>query len=243
MSKQNDPTTSVSPQRAAIIEDLLKNRPSGPSENPAIYTETEVWDPARHQYVTKYESNKEHFGYDKRVLFNMGIRSIDDVRKLLRNYKFEGKYYLGSKKRTYTRQCNRLWARLSPAVKAVIDNGGSGVYRVVYKSVRSAYTLRETNVGFVYAIDYEESRNIARLMFGYLVKDPENIETVFARYGTTESLRSYNTKALEKIDGRLKDLRASVERTHKTKDKLNNMREAVINETLSLCNEDSSNPT
>jgi len=237
VSRQDNPTTSVSPQRAAIIEDLLKNRPVGPDSNPVTYTKVEVWDPAKSQNVTKYKPSDVFFGYNKKILFNMGIRSLDDVRKILRSHKFEGKYYLGSQKRTYTRQCNRLWSRLSPAVTKVIEDGGEGVYRVVHKSVRNSYTLRETNVGFVYAVNYKESQNIARLMFGYLVQDPENIETVFSRYGSPAALKSYNEKAIEKIDNRLKEMTASIERTHKSIDKLNNMREAVLNATLSMCSE------
>ena len=239
MSTQDDLTASVSPQRASIIEDLLKNRPVGPDNNPVSYTKVEVWDPAKSQNITKYKPSDVFFGYGKKTLFNMGIRSLDDVKKLLRKHKFEDKYYLGSQKRTYTRQCNRLWARLSPAIKKVVEEGGIGVYRVVHKSVRNSYTLRETNVGFVHAVSYKESRNIARLMFGYLVDDPENIETIFSRYGTSEMLRAYNTKTIEKIDKRLKEIQASIERSHKSMDKLNNMKAAVINATLSMCKEES----
>ena len=235
---QDDPITAVSPQRATIIEDLLKNRPMGPDTNPVSYTKVEEWDPIKSQNIIKYKPSDVFFGYNKKTLFNMGIRSLDDVKKLLRKHKFEGKYFLGSQKRTYTRQCNRLWKRLAPAVKKVIDEGGIGVYRVIHKSVRNSYTLRETNVGFVHAVSYKESRNIARLMFGYLVDDPENIETIFARYGTPETLRAYNSKTLEKIDQRLKEIQASIERSHKSMDKLNNMKTAVLNATLSMCKEE-----
>jgi len=239
VNRQDDISISPNSQKALIIEDLLKNKPEGPSHNPVTYTTVEVWDPVKMKHIAKYKPDDVCFGYDKKTLFNMGIRSLDDVRKLLRTHKFEGKFYLGSKKRTYTRQCNRLWARLSPAIKEVKKEGGIGVYRVVHKSVKNSYTLRETNIGFVHAVNYKESQNIARLMFGYLVEDPENIETVFTRFGTEKLLMAYNKKSIEKIDERVKQMQRSIDTAEKSIKKLQNMREAVMNTTLSMCTEDS----
>ena len=48
----------------------------------------------------------------------------------------------------------------------------------------------------------------------------------------------YNEKSIEKIDKRLKEIQATIERSHKSIDKLNNMREAVVNATISMCKED-----
>ncbi len=222
-------------ERSAIIKDLLKNRPSGPASNPVTYNESEVWCPKKGQQIKKLTPSNKYFGYDKKVLFNLGLKSIEDVRKVLRKSNFDGKFPYGSKKRTYTRQCNLLWRRLEPAIKSTLEEGGVGVYRVVHKSVRSAYTLREANIGFIYAVDYKEATNLARLMFGYLVKDPENIETVFSRFGTKDSLAKYNTKAIEKIESRLRDMKLTLEYTQKKIKKLQNMKEAVLNVTLSMC--------
>ena len=183
-----------------IINDLLKNKPAGPPSVTLTYTDTEEWCTQKSSLIKKAVPSHKHYGYDKKALFNLGIKSLDDVRKVLRKQNFNDRYVIGTKRRTYTRQCNRLWKRLQPAIKEVLQEGGMGVYRVVHKSVKSAYTLRETSVGFVYAANYTEASRIAGLMFGYLVKDPENMDTVFARLGTKEALMKYNTSAVDKIE-------------------------------------------
>ena len=76
---------------------------------------------------------------------------------------------------------------------------------------------------------------MSRLMFGYLVKDPENIESVFTRFGTEEALLAYNTRATKKIDDRLSDMNKSLDHTKNKIKKLQNMRQAVMNVTLSMC--------
>lgn len=235
MIVQDDQPYENTMRRADVIQDLLKNRPSGPSTNQVIYRKTEEWCPDKCKTVMKDVPDKPFFGYDKRVLFNLGIRSLDDVRKVLRQHNFDGKYVFGNKKRTYTRQCNRLWSRLEPAVKQVIKEGGKGVYRVIHKSVRSAYTLRETSVGFVYAVDYSEATKMARLMFGYIVKDPENLDVTFTRYGSPEALLAYNTRAVEKIDNRLREMENSIQHMKEKALKLKSMKQAVVNVTLSMC--------
>lgn len=238
MIVQDDQPYENTAHRADVIQDLLKNRPAGPSLNQVNYRKVEKWCPERSRNIVKDVPDKEYFGYDKRMLFNLGIRSLDDVRKVLRKYNFDGKYIIGSKKRTYTRQCNRLWARLEPAIKLVIKEGGTGVYRVIHKSVRSSYTLRETSVGFVYAVDYNEATRMSRLMFGYLVKDPENLETVFTRFGTQSALFSYNTRAVEKIDARLQEIENSLKYMKEKAKKLASMKQAIVNVTVSMCDND-----
>jgi hypothetical protein len=235
MLEQDDQPCADNPLRSAIIKDLLKNRPSGPEGNSITYKEELSWCHDKGRQVKQHVPSDPYYGYDKRVLFNLGIRSLDDVRKVLRIHNFAGKFSYGSKKRTYTRQCNRLWQRLEPAIKSIIKAGGQGVYRVVHKSARTSYTLRETSIGFVYAYDYKEATNMSRLMFGYLVKDPENIESVFTRFGTEEALLAYNTRATKKIDDRLSDMNKSLDHTKNKIKKLQNMRQAVMNVTLSMC--------
>lgn len=235
MIVQDDQPYENTLQRADVIQDLLKNRPAGPPSNPVTYRKVEEWCTDKERCVSKDVPDQLHYGYDKRVLFNLGIRSLEDVRKVLRKHNFDGKYIIGGKKRTYTRQCNRLWARLEPAIKLVIKEGGKGVYRVVHKSVRSAYTLRETSVGFVYAVDYSEATKISRLMFGYIVKDPENLEVVFTRYGTSQTLLAYNTRAVEKIDSRLSEIKNSIKYMREKVLKLESMKQAVVNVTVSMC--------
>ena len=235
MIVQDDQPYENTLQRADVIQDLLKNRPAGPPSNQVTYRKIEEWCPEKCKNITKDVADKPFYGYDKRILFNLGIRSLDDVRKVLRKHNFDGKYVVGGKKRTYTRQCNRLWSRLEPAVKLVIKEGGKGVYRVIHKSVRSAYTLRETSVGFVYAVDYSEATKIARLMFGYIVKDPENLEVVFTRYGTSQTLLTYNTRAVEKIDSRLREMENSIKFMKEKALKLKSMKQAVVNVTVSMC--------
>ena len=230
-----DDQHSDTQERSEIIEDLLKNKPSGPAHFTVTYQSIEEWCPKKGIPVVRAKPSHPHYGYDAKTLFNLGMRSLDDVRKILRRVKFDGKYVIGGKKRVYTRQCNRLWKRIEPAVKTVIQNGGVGVYRVIHKSVRTSYTLRETNIGFVYAVDYKEATNMARLLFGYLVKDPENIETVFARFGDKKSLLAYNTRAIKKIDDRINELTSSLEYTKKRIKKLETMKGAVTNVTISMC--------
>ena len=236
MIVQDDQPFANTEKRSDIIQDLLKNKPSGPGNVEIKYSQAQEWDPTKNKMITKSIPSHPYYGYDKRTLFNLGIRTIEDVRRVLRKHNFGGKYVIGSKKRTYTRQCNRLWNRISPAIKSVIQEGGKGVYRVVHKKVRSSYTLRETSVGFVYAVNYKEATNLSRLMFGYLVSDPENLETVFARFGTEESLYAYNQKAVEKIDARLKEMSDTRKHMDAKIKKLESMKQAVLNVTLSMCN-------
>lgn len=236
--QDDQPCLSSNNKAACIIEDLLKNKPVGPSSTTVTYTQVEEWCTQKDCTVKKNIPSCIYFGYDKKVLFNLGIKSLDDVKKILRKYKFDGKYVIGGKRRTYTRQCNRLWKRLEPAITEVLSAGGQGVYRVIHKSVRSAYTLRETSIGFVYATDYIEATRIARLMFGYLVKDPENLETVFVRFGSSKDLMKYNTKAVDKIDARIKEAQNSLDYMKDKIQKLKSMKHAVTNVTLSMCGDE-----
>jgi len=224
---------------ADIINDLLKNKPAGPPNSKLTYRQKEEWCPQKSSMVKKTVPSHKYYGYDKRVLFNLGIKTLDDVRKVLRKHNFNDRYVIGSKKRTYTRQCNRLWKRIEPAIKEVLHEGGVGVYRVIHKSVKSSYTLRETSIGFVHAASYTEANRMAGLMFGYLVRDPENLDTVFARFGTEEALMKYNNRAIEKIDARIKDVESSLDHMRKKIKKLENMRHAVLNVTLSMCKNES----
>ena len=233
--QDDQPILNTTGSASVIIEDLLKNKPSGPSSITLTYLQKEEWCPDKCGNIIKSIPSHKHFGYDKKILFNLGMKSLDDVKKVLRKHKFDNRYVIGGKRRTYTRQCNRLWKRLSPAINEVLQEGGQGGYRVIHKSVKSAYTLRETSVGFVYAADYNEAVRIARLMFGYLVNDPENLETVFSRFGSKEDLMKYNTRAIEKIDTRIKEVESSLEHMKDKIKKLENMRHAVLNVTLSMC--------
>ena len=128
-------------ERSAIIKDLLKNRPSGPASNPVTYNESEIWCPKKGQQIKKLVPSNKYFGYDKKILFNLGLKSIEDVRKILRKSNFDGKFPYGSKKRTYTRQCNLLWRRLEPAIKSTLEEGGVGAVSYTHQPLPTNYSL------------------------------------------------------------------------------------------------------
>ena len=75
-------------------------------------------------------------------------------------------------------------------------------------------------------------------MFGYIVKDPENLEVVFTRYGSSQTLLAYNTRAVEKIDSRLREMKNSIKYMKEKALKLESMKQAVVNVTVSMCDDE-----
>ena len=100
MIVQDDQPFVNTEKRSDIIQDLLKNKPTGPGNVEIKYSQTQEWDPTKNKMITKSIPSHPYYGYDKRTLFNLGIRTIEDVRRVLRKHNFGGKYVIGSKKRT-----------------------------------------------------------------------------------------------------------------------------------------------
>lgn len=232
----NNNKYTVPAEKAKIIHDLLKNRPSGPEGVDVKYRVIDEWDTEKERMVRVTSPSIPNFGYSDRQLFDLGMKSIEDVRLILRKINFDDRYVLGMKRKTYTRQCNRLWSRIKKPVEKILKSGGIGIYKVVHKSFKTSYTSYENNIGFVYASSYEESKNMADLMFGYLVDTPEKIQTIFTRFGTPDDLYRYNVKSIEKIDSKIKDAKKTIETMQKRIQKMKNMKAAISNVSHSMCN-------
>lgn len=182
--------------RDEVINDLIRNRPKGPSGTTLHYRVTEeyCYDAGRYKKVAT--PSEENFGYEMGVLFDLGFKSKSDVDMFFRNRDFAGKsdWNLGGKKATLTRRVNRLWSRIEDAVIQVKRQGGRGIYRVLGSHYSSSA------LGHLYAETKEEAAITAKIYFGYMSDQPDRMRVEFVRRGSVSEMKSLNEEMIKSID-------------------------------------------
>ena len=186
-------------KRDAIIDDLLLKRPSGPKGVQLTYTVNKEYCYDRGRYHNFQSCDVEHHGYDIETLFGLRMHDLSQVSRYVRERWFPGKsnWEIGRQKSTITRRANRIWNRISPAIREMKQKGGRGIY-----AVRPRYG-GET-VAYIFGNSSKEAISLAETFLPRTASRDAGVSSYradFKEIGGVDILRSYN----EKIQARLKD--------------------------------------
>ena len=180
--------------RDAIIDDILKKYPIGPSYGPGLeYLFEDVYNYSSACYERIKKCSDPNYGYEDATLFSLGLKNLNEVKVYVINRWFECKTFheIGSKKSTVTRRSNRIWERINNSVRRQERAGGKGIYKVT-----RAYSFSE--LGYVYSNNAEEAKTMANMFFP---ADPTTIYTVtFIEIGSVDRLYHYNAKIKESYE-------------------------------------------
>ncbi len=118
--------------RDEIINDLIRNRPKGPSGATLTYEVENNYCYDAGRYKNFVIPSDDQYGYDDGTLFDLGFKDRSDVDMYIRNRYFNGEsdWTFKGRKATLTRRVNRLWDRISNSVRRVTREGGRGIYKV-----------------------------------------------------------------------------------------------------------------
>jgi len=198
-------------QRDAIIDDLLRKRPYGPkgkknSDN--VYHETDEYCYERHGYRKTLKCEQEHFGYDPKTIFCLGLHDDSATKNYIHNRWFKGKssWEIGRKKSTITRRANRIWNRISAAISHVKQNGGKGIY-----SIGKQYGP-DRLLGYVHAETPEEANILASTFFP---RADYNYQARFVEFGNATRLISRNKELTEGFEQKADRLAQDIENSQK----------------------------
>jgi hypothetical protein len=202
----------VDQKKRKIIDDLLLKKPMGPKGK----TNSSGVIPV-----------VEYFGYNKEVLFDLGLHTQGVIETYVRSRFFEGKdkKALGRQNTTVTRRTKRLWSRLEIPVRKVQQEGGEGIYRIAES--KWAYG---TPLGYLHAADMQEAQNLANMFFGYLITrsySPVPYVEIISYEGESE-LSKYNEEVVKSLKDTIKYTEVSIKDKTKFLNRLSDRIKAVI---------------
>lgn len=181
--------------RDEIINDLMRRRPEGPEGTNISYTTRDGdYNYRTCEYKQIVVPSDASYGYDDETLFKLEFRSNDEVKDYIRKRDFESisDWNLGRKKATLSRRANKVWERIQSAVHRTSRRGGEGIYNI------TPHYRRGRVLGNLYARNFEEAKETARLFFGYLCPD-EELRVAFLRFGSVDDVVSINEKTMSSI--------------------------------------------
>ena len=210
--------------RNDIINDLIRNRPQGPTGVDITYTVTEDYCYDAGRYKKHAEPSHNNYGYDDGTLFDLGFKDRGEADQYLRKRDFENKsdWSLGRKKATLTRRVNRLWERIGDSVRRVQREGGRGIYKVKNNPYSGSV------LGHLHAESMDEAKITAKIYFGYLAEDVERMRVEFVRRGSVVEMKSLNQALLNDIDAQIKRTKDEAASLAKLLQNLNARKETLV---------------
>ena len=174
-------------ERDAIIDDLLLKRPKGPKGVQLTYTVNKEYCYDRGRYHNFQNCDTAHHGYDIETLFNLRLHDSSAVTRYVRDRWFAGKssWEIGRKKSTITRRANRIWERISDAVREMKRNGGRGIY-----AIRPTYG--GDTIAYIFGSNPQEAVSVAETFIP--PADGRGYRAEFRELGGVEKLREYSEK-------------------------------------------------
>jgi len=135
--------------------------------------------------------------YSDTMLFKLGLHAKFEIENYICSRFFYGKakILLRRQKGTVTRRCNRLGARILPAVQRVQQAGGKGIYRIFTSSFEPQ--------GHVYAESIMEAKKLGEMFLLYSSHAAQSIRVRFISYSSPQSLVAYNTELITRLDKKL----------------------------------------
>jgi hypothetical protein len=219
---QNAPFSLLSPaRRDALIDDLLKKRPSkGPV--PMQITEADTYCGRYNEYRMLLQCTHEGWGYTDEELYRCGLQSEEQIRTYCINRFYGGQWDHGrwgetaGKKAGLSRKVNRLTDRLIARIRTITGQGlQPGLYAV--KSGSSSYG---TLIGYVFGSNKNHAAQLAEAFYGHLRDgDDSGVNVCWAGYPTmtayenavkrmnraSESTKNDLEKRIEKLKKQLED--------------------------------------
>lgn len=203
--------------RDIIIDDLLKKRPAGPPGGvKLVYTTENEYSYNRHRYVDVQKCSDPNHGYTDAALFSLGFKGLDDVKNYVINRWFEGKslYQLKGKKSTVTRRANRIWDRITDAVRTQTRAGGKGIYKVIR-------SYNSSPLGYVYSSNAEEAQTMADMFFP--AESNTHYAVTFVEFGSVDRLYHYNAKIKESYENQIDRQQRTIEESKKRIEQYTNL--------------------
>jgi hypothetical protein len=194
--------------RDDIINDLIRNRPRGPSCTKITYVVEENYDYDSSRYKKNDIPSHVTYGYTNEDLFDLGFKDRASIDIYIRTRDFNGSsnYTLGRKKATVTRRVNRLWSRISDSVHKVKRSGGRGIYKIIDSPYHGDL------MGHLYAETKEEANITAKIYFGYLLEDTDRLRVEYIRRGSVIEMKSLNENLVADIDKKIASVEADQKR-------------------------------
>ena len=197
-----------SARRNAIIDDLLKKRPSkGPI--PHVVTDEESYCGRYNQYRTQPVSDHVGWGYSDEELYRCGLRSEQDVQEYCIARFYGSKWDHGrwgetaGRKAGLSRKVNRLTDRLVRRVKVIMETGS----QPALYAVKEGSSYYGDTIGYVFGSNKDHAEQLAAAFYGHLSAEGPS-KVVWAGYPT---LRAYE-KAVERMQKAAESTKADLER-------------------------------
>jgi len=190
-----------------IIDDLLRKRPQGPKGIELCYDTAYKYSDRRGCYRNVLECSHPSYGYADEDLHKLGLHTEEACKKYVTNRWFLDLDWSERRKKqaTITRRTNRLWDRLSDAVRRVQRAGAAGIYKI-----SAPYDRRyQRSKGYVYANSHDEAVTLADLFFP---KVGGGYKSSFVEICGIERLAFYNSKIQDSLDAKIVELEEEVKR-------------------------------
>lgn len=209
--------------RDIIIDDLLRNRPKGPSGVTLTYEVSTYYCYDSYRDRKDVTCSHENYGYDAGVLFDLGFKDRDQVASYISKRFFEGKspYSLGSRKVTHTRRTNRLWDRIQGPVNAIKRRGGHGIYKL------SVGYYGDSLLGHIHADSNEDALALGQVFFGYVVENSDRIRAEYVNRGSVHELAQLNAGITEKLQSQVTHQQKEIAESQARIEKWNNRIEVL----------------
>ena len=193
--------------REELINDLMRRKPKGPEGVEITYEVVNgEYNWRSGEYKTHLEPSVEGYGYTDNQLFDLGFKDRGDVVTYIRVRDFEGKsdWELGRRKATLNRRVNKIWDRISDAVRRVTRGGGEGIY-----AVQRQYS-RNNSIGHLFARNKEEASELSRLFFGYLFPN-DGLRVDFIQRGGVIEIEALNVSCVESHEDTIQRAKKEIE--------------------------------
>ena len=209
MTQSLAPFVLLTPERRdAIVDDLLKKRPSkGPI--PHLVTDEESYCGRYHEYRMLTVSDHEGWGYSDDELYRCGLRSEDTVRDycIARFYNNEwdhGRWgETAGRKAGLSRKVNRLTDRLVRRVEVMMETGS----QPALYAVKEGASYYGDTIGYVFGSNRDHAEQLAAAFYGHLSSEGPS-KVVWAGYPT---LCAYE-KAVARMQKVAESTKADLER-------------------------------
>jgi len=201
-------------RRLSIVNDLLSRKPTGDSgENPS-YRDDEYWCYTAHKNKVKVCSLHPGWGYSDETLWDLGFKDDSYVRRYIATQFYEtDNPHSGlsrGKLAGLSRKTNRIWERISPAIRRVRKTGNiTGLYSCWLGSFIGTF--------YVYAGSSSEANAFLQTFLKPIFPDSfdREITTTFCGRSDASSLLENNQKCIEKMQADIDQKRNRAEKLFK----------------------------
>ncbi len=196
-----------------IIDDLLLRYPKGRlkklTKNDYQIQEKYDYDRDTHVKNVICTNRSEYWGWRKEDLFDLGFKRSCDVEEYVKDRWFKNEIThrggYGSKRATLTRRTRRIWERIQPGIKAVVNEGGQGVY-----SIKGGGYGGES-FGHIFAESKAKAESIASVMFFHVLTKHDQecegspIKAALISRGDIDLAMEQNSRYFKDMTGSIKN--------------------------------------